>query len=224
MKTAAKPVIIATVFAILGSCAPARFVKPLQKEQDAVSFSFGGPLIIYSGAPIPLPFTTLAYGRGITDKITGFGSLHTTSLLFGNMQSDIGSTIALFERPSKGGVSVTPALQLAYSMSNQKSFRFWPTIDLNGWLHISGSPSYVYAGINSWIETTPKRAHNEVQPRRVVPALTGGYALVRTKWTHQFQVSYIGAGIPNLPGVVDYAGISGKGALGFHYAVSMVFK
>jgi hypothetical protein len=56
------------------NCAPSRFVKPLAKKQQAASFSFGGPIIKFAGAPIPIPFTTLAYGYGLTNKITGFGN------------------------------------------------------------------------------------------------------------------------------------------------------
>src|SRR5690242_18275035 len=79
--------------ALLASCAPCRYVKPLAKKQSAASFSFGGPLIMFSGTPIPVPFTTIGYGYGLTDNVTTYGNVHTTSALFGNAQVDLGSTL-----------------------------------------------------------------------------------------------------------------------------------
>jgi hypothetical protein len=224
MRPTAKWVVVAVSISIFASCAPSRFVKPLQKKEQAVSFSLGGPVIKYSGAPVPMPFTTLAYGRGLTEKITCFGSLHTTSLLFGNLQSDIGSTFLLVEKPGRRGLSATPALQVAYNMGTKNSFRIWPSTDLNGWIHLKESPSYVYGGVDAWFEPSGRRAHDQPQSRHVIPNIHTGIVLAGTKWNHQLQVSYLGAGIPNLPGVVDYVGIGGKGTVGFHYSILFVIK
>jgi hypothetical protein len=134
------------------SCAPSRFVKPLEKSQSAASFSFGGPMIQYDGAAIPIPFTTFAYGYGVANKCTVFGSLHSTSLLFGNLQSDLGATFLLFEKEKKFGVSAAPSLQLAYSMGKAGTFRLWPSADLNWFWHPKERQSYLYDGFNSWFE------------------------------------------------------------------------
>ncbi|MBA2612857.1 MAG: hypothetical protein H0U95_12865 [Bacteroidetes bacterium] len=205
------------------NCAPSRFIKPLEKKQQAASFSFGGPMIQFAGAPIPIPFTTLAYGYGLTNKVTGFGSLHTTSLLFGNLQSDIGTTLKLFEIENKFGLSASPALQIAYNIRNTTGFRVWPSADVNTYFHIMEKPSYIYAGANSWFEFSKYKAHNEIQQRHVIPNLHLGYMIVKPKWQHQFELSYLGLGIPNKPGVVDYIGISGKGTLGFYYCLIRKF-
>lgn len=205
------------------NCAPSRFVKTLEKKQRAASFSFGGPLIKFAGAPIPIPFTTLAYGYGVTDKITGYGSLHTTSLLFGNLQSDIGATVKLFEKENKFGISASPALQLAYNIGTKNSFRIWPSADVNAYFHLNSKPSYLYTGANSWFELSKYKAYEQPQQRHVIPNLHLGYMIVKQKWQHQFQLSYLGIGIPNKPGVVDYIGISGKGTLGFYYSLIRKF-
>ena len=72
------------------SCAPSRFVEPLSKNQQAVSFNIGGSLIDYGGATIPVPLTSLTYAYGLSNKLTAFGSLHTTSLIFNNLQTEVG--------------------------------------------------------------------------------------------------------------------------------------
>ncbi|MBA3682410.1 MAG: hypothetical protein H0W73_14800 [Bacteroidetes bacterium] len=189
------------------NCAPSRFVKPLAKKQQAAAFSFGGPLIKFSGAPIPIPFTTLAYGYGVTDKVTTFASIHTTSLLFGNLQSDIGGTFKLFEKENKFGISASPALQIAYNFRNKTGFKIWPSADLNTYFHFKEKPSYLYCGINSWFEFSKYKAHEQQQKKHANPNLHLGYMIVNPKWQHQFELSYLGIGTPNLPGVVDYIGI-----------------
>ena len=223
MTTAIKYLVIILFVSFFQHCAPSRFVKPLAKKQHAASFSFGGPIIKFAGAPIPMPFTTLAYGYGITDKVTGYASLHTTSLLFGNLQSDIGATIKLFEKENKFGISASPALQIAYNVRNQTGFRVWPSADVNTYFHFNEKPSYLYAGVNSWFELSNYKAHEQVQERHAIPNLHLGYTIVKTKWQHQFELSYLGIGIPNTPSVVEYTGFSGKGALGFYYSLIRKF-
>ena len=204
-------------------CAPSRYVKPLAKNQSAVSFSFGGPLIKFSGAPIPIPFTTLGYGYGITDNVTAYGNLHTTSALFGNAQADLGATFNLYKKENSFGITASPALQIAYNVRNAIGFRVWPSADMNAYFHLTKKPSYLYAGVNSWFEFSKVRAHDEPQQKHVLPNLQIGYVIVKTKWQHQFEFKYLGIGIPNLPGVVDYIGVSGKGSLGIYYSLVRKF-
>jgi hypothetical protein len=207
---------------LFSACAPSRFVKPLEKKQHAASFSFGGPLINYSGAPIPIPFTTLAYGYGLTNQVTVYGGLHTTSLLFGNLQSDLGASIGLLNK-SRFGLSVSPALQLACNLRNKTGFRAWPSVDFNATLHLNQKPSYLYGGVSSWFELASRKAHLETQQRHAIPNLHLGYSLVKSKWQHQFELKYLAAGIPNLPNVVDYVGVSGRGSLGIYYSLIRKF-
>ena len=72
------------------SCAPSRFIEPLSKNQQALSFNIGGSLIDYGGTTIPIPLTSLTYAYGLSNNLTAFGSLHTTSLIFNNLQMEIG--------------------------------------------------------------------------------------------------------------------------------------
>jgi hypothetical protein len=223
MKTLIKSLFTLTLFISLNRCAPSRFVKTLEKKQQVLAFSFGGPLIKFSGAPIPIPFTTVVYANGLSSKITAYGSLHLTSALFGNLQSDIGATFKLFEKENQFGCSASPALQFAYNLRNSSGFRVWPTADLNAYCHLNKKPSYLYAGLNTWFELSSTKAHGEVQQRHIIPNVHAGYTIVNTKWQHQFEFKYLGIGIPNLPGVVDYIGVGGKGSFGFYYSLIRKF-
>ncbi|MBL7903257.1 MAG: hypothetical protein JNK73_14760 [Bacteroidia bacterium] len=222
MKRGIQLLLTAVLFGLF-SCAPSRFVKPLEKNQKAISFSFGGPGIMYSGAPIPIPFSTLAYAQGINSSITAFGALHFTSSLFGNLQADLGASCQLFELESGLGMSAAPALQLAYSVGTAKTLRAWPSGDINVYYHLFKKPSYLYGGLNAWFEFSKYKAHNELQTRHVIPNLQLGYVFVKPKWQHQFEFKFIGMGIPNTPGVVDYVGLNGKGSIGFYYNLIRTF-
>jgi len=211
------------IFLGLFSCAPSRFVKPLEKNQKALSFSLGGPGIMYSGAPIPIPFSTLGYAQGINNSITVFGALHSTSSLFGNLQADLGASCKLFELSSGLGMSASPAIQLAYSVGTAKTLRAWPSGDVNVYYHLFKKPSYLYGGLNIWFEFSKFKAHQELQTRHVIPNLQLGYVLVKKKWQHQFEFKFVGMGIPNTPGVVDYVGLNGKGSVGFYYNLIRLF-
>lgn len=222
MSTIARSLML-IILSGLFSCAPSRFVKPLEKDQEAVSFSFGGPGILFSGAPMPIPFTTIAYARGLHSSITTFGALHLTSSLFGNIQSDAGAVFKLFELESGLGFSATPAVQLAYHLSDKNSFKAWPTFDLNAYVPVFNTPSYVYGGINTWFEFSKYKAHGELQTRHIIPNLQLGLVWVKSKWQHQFELKFLGPGIPNTPGVVDYVGLNGNGSLGLYYQLIRTF-
>jgi hypothetical protein len=211
------------LFSFFQNCAPSRYVKPLTKKQSVASFTFGGALIKYANTPVPLPFTTLGYAYGLTNKTTAFVNLHFTSALFSNLQSDIGTTILLYEKENKFGFSASPALQIAYNVRNRTGLRAWPSLDLNYFMHYKSKPSYLYFGLNTWIEFSKYKAHHEEQERHLIPNFQVGYTRVRTKWQHQFEIKYLGMGIPNLPGVVDYVGIYGKGTLGIFYSLVRKF-
>lgn len=207
----------------LSLCSPSNLVKPLKKSEQTVNFTFGGPLIKFAGAPIPIPFTTLGYNYGVANKFTAFINLHTTSLIFGNLQTTVGGLFSLYEKVNKFGFTISPALQTAYSIRNKTGFRLWPTLDLNAYYHIKEKPSFIYLGANNWFELSKYSAHNEPQTKHILPNIHMGYMLVKPQWQHQFEVKYLGIGIPNLPGVVDYIGISHQGAFGIYYSLIRKF-
>lgn len=216
-------VIIVLVVFMLTKCAPSRYVKPLKKNEQVVSFTLGGPIIQFAGAPIPIPFTTLGYAYGLNDKVSIYSHLNTTSLLFGNLQFDAGTTIGLYEKEKIFGFSMAPALQLVTSLKAQNSFRIFPNCDLNFYYHPKQKESYLYSGLNTWFDLSSEKAHHEPQKTHIIPNLHLGYVIIFNKWNHQFQLAYLGIGIANLPNVVTYIGIKNKGSFGFHYGLTRKF-
>jgi hypothetical protein len=224
MSANAKPVIFTkwaiAALLLLNACAPSRLVKPLKKGEQIVSGSFGGPLIKFSGAPIPLPFTTFSYAKGITDKISGFASLHSTSLLFGNLQTDLGICMDVYTK-NKFGISITPAIQTALSFKSAQAIRLWPSLDAN--FRYEFTKGFLYAGTHSWFEFSKTRANDTKQERWLLPNYHIGFTKTNPKWNHQFEVKLLLPNTSIYPGVVDYMGINGKGAIGLYYCVTRKF-
>ena len=90
--------LIFIAFAALSSCAPMRFVRPLEKKQQAAGISIGGQLIRYHSLTVPVPFLVAGYGYGIDSALTGFATLNVTSALFGNAHLNLGVTRQLLRQ------------------------------------------------------------------------------------------------------------------------------
>jgi hypothetical protein len=205
---------------LLLACTPSRLVKPLKKGEQTVSGSFGGQLIKFGGAVIPIPFTSVAYAKGLNDKASVFGGIHTTALLFANMQVDAGICADVWKK-DKFAFSITPALQTAVSFKDYKSFRLWPSLDWNARYELP--KGFVYAGMHNWFEFSKIRSFDAEQKKFILPGYHIGYTITKTKWQHQLEVKYLLPMTSIYPGVVDYIGINNKGAFGFYYSLCRMF-
>src|SRR5690349_10602934 len=84
------------------SCAPSRFVKPLNKGEQAINLAAGGPVIGYNDIPIPVPLVSTTYSYGIDSGLTAFGTLNITSALYGNAQVEAGVVKRLVKQQGVG--------------------------------------------------------------------------------------------------------------------------
>ena len=104
----------ALLLALSFGCSPTRIVKPLSKGEQLVGANLGGPLIKFGGAPIPIPYTSAFYAKGINNKTTAFGSVHLTALAFGVFQTDFGICREVYYNEKwQLGASVNPAMHIA---------------------------------------------------------------------------------------------------------------
>lgn len=225
---------------LLQSCGPSRFVEPLKKRENAISASLGGPMLNVPGvATMPIPFTSLTYGRGITDNITAYGSWYSTAAIFGTFQFDAGATVRLLESENqKHGLSTTGGFNFATDRWEWNS-KFWPQLDVNYYwkynkrfqvqddlLTKGGTPTanLLYAGIGTWYELSGKRSHDVKQETRVIPMLNIGHNLNGKKWTLTTEVKLIAPFSSNENIVVDYVSLTGRtGATGIYIGVTRRF-
>jgi hypothetical protein len=226
MKASKFPVMIyGLLLFILGaqSCAPSRIIKPLEKGEQSLSTNLGGPLIKFGSAPIPIPLTSVMYARGLDNKTTAFGSLHTTSLLFGVIQTDIGICREIYTSEKlQLGLSVNPVLNFAFD-TWEANAKLWPELDLNIHKDLFSKKGFVYLGAANWFEFSSTRAHGETQKTHWLINPHIGFNWAPKKWAYNIEAKYLAPGKNNQPNVVDYIGIQGKGALGVYFSIAKKF-
>jgi hypothetical protein len=207
----------------ISACAPARFVEPVPKDHVNITAALGGPLFDFAGTTIPMPLSSLAAGYGLTDNTSLFGGIHTTALLFKDIQLDLG---ALHEINKQNdyvpGISLSPVVNILVAMRDG-AFRIWPEADVNFYWHYSGTDNLIYLSNSNWFELSGTRAGGAEQPHHWIANLGVGHRFESEHWQYTTEVKYLAVGLPNLPNAVDYHGISGNGAFGIYLALTRKF-
>lgn len=215
--------VLISVVLLTQRCAPSRFVKPLAKNENALSVNLGGALIHYGKAVTPLPLTSLMYGRGLSKSTTAFGSVHLTSALFGNFQTDLGLCHRLYKNDSlRFGITLNPAINMVYDKW-EKNFRAWPQLDINAYKDMMHQKGFVYLGLTNWIELTSTRAHGEPQNTLLLINPHVGFTYSPKKWSYSIECKFLAMNHKNVPNVVDYVGIKQHGAVGLYLNVMRKF-
>jgi hypothetical protein len=222
---------------LLWSCAPTRFVKPLEKGQHALLGNFGGPMAKVPGiGVIPIPFTSFGYGYGLTDNTTIFGNLHTTSLLFGVGQTDIGVSQQIWKNEGMG-VSVQPEMNILVDFYTGAN-RFWPQLDANYYFDYNSITSKskrngsdkrrvltIYGGISNWFDPYLTESQGRKNQQFWIPSVQLGHLWQQNNWNYNLEFKILAPIYSNENIVVDYPSLMGKyGAMGMYFGVTYRFK
>ena len=225
---------------LLGACGPARHVVPLEHKENAVSASFGGPLVDVPGVTtLPLPFTSVGYARGLTPNITVAGNWYSTSALFGVAQFDAGASIRMLESVNhRHGFSTYIGSNLAVD-AVESTTKLWPQLDMHYYWRYNRKeqvqsdmfnksnrpvPNLIYAGIGSWWELSGTKAHGQDQKDFVVPMLNIGHNLNWKRWSFKTELKLIAPFSTNNKLVVDYKSVMGdRGATGVFLGLTRTF-
>ena len=203
----------------MSACAPSRFIQPLNEGEQAIGFNLGGSLIDYNGATIPVPLTSITYGKGVSEKLTAFGSLHTTSLLFNNFQAEVG--ILSEFRKQEGWIpafSSTLVLNFVSELSEGNP-KLWPQIDGNAYWSFKDNKQLPYIGYSLWID--PKIINSNgigiINPHI-------GYRYQIGSWDLSAEMKLLAPGHDKSKVFVPYQSLQGdKGATGLYFNVSKRF-
>jgi hypothetical protein len=209
---------------LLSGCAPTRVVRTLPKGQAAVSAGIGGPLISYKSTMIPMPLTSVSGAYGITEGLSGFAGIHTTSLAFGLFQADLGVTQKLLE--SKGyrpGLTISPVANLMLDKW-QYHFKFYPEADINVYWEYGKRRSYCYLGMFNWFELAAKRAFGQDQPYHWLQGFSIGNTFCGSKWSFTVEGKYIAPFYSNRDLVVTYGSLGSTGAIGIYFGTTRKFS
>lgn len=207
----------------LSACAPARFVKPLEKNEQAVNLSLGGPLFEFSDMVIPMPLLTATYGYGIDSTLTGFAGANITSAFFGNVQLEAGVTKQIAKQNGYWpALSITPVLNFVYRDKDAK--KLYPQIDITAFREFNNKRNYWYAGVSNWFELAGEKAHEQEQENRWLLSPFIGQSFSRKKWDFTIEAKVIAPHISYESNVVDYKSPFGKhGAFGIYFGYTRKF-
>lgn len=231
-----KILFISSICLLWSSCAPARFVEPLQKGEQVLTGNFGGPLAKVPGIGIiPIPFSSLGYGRGLSNQTTVFGNLHMTSLAFGVGQFELGASQKIWHNDRMGISSQlnTNILIDFYTSAN----RIWPQLDANYYFKYGKQSkpeqldamckvyhrnyNMIYAGLSNWFDFYQIEAQGRPNNELWIPCIQIGNQWVRPKWSYQAEIKLLAPNYSNQDIVVPYPSVfETKGATGLYFGIT----
>lgn len=208
---------------IASACNPTRVVKPLGKGELQGGVSLGGPAITMGSLPVLVPLTSIHAAYGYSENTSVFGSLQTTSLLFGVIHTDIGVTKHI--KKQNGYMPAISTSAIVNFMVDRWDWRssVLPQLDVNFYWQYKQKPNVLYTGLQNWLELRTTRAHGEIQPVNWLPAISLGHQWVKQKYNWQLEARYIGFTQSNKNIVVDYISPGNNGALGLYFGVQRKF-
>lgn len=202
---------------LVQSCAPSRFVEPLQKKELSIGGCLGGPVIDFGG-PIPMPLTSIEVGYGLDTHLTAFGGLHSTAAFFGNLQMDLGVSYQFLEQKKYiPNLSVSPSVNFVYDFGD-KTGKLWPILDVNAFWNYGQRRNYFYLGVNNYFELSgtmandqPQKTHWLFNPQ--IGHITKGK---QENWQLTTEIKFLGPNLDNSKAFIPYKSLTGThGATGF---------
>ncbi len=157
----------------LFSCASVKTVKPMNKEEKKLTADLGGPMIKFSGLPIFIPLTSVGAGYGFSNSVSGFASLHTTSLLYGTLQLETTANLAL-KNLAHSGFTTNVGIYTFFRFRESKA-SFYPLIDLSYYWHYTRQEKYLYTSLTFLRELHRRKAYEKLVENRIIPNFIIGH-------------------------------------------------
>lgn len=207
----------------LANCSPSPLIRPLAKSEQAISATFGGPLIGYSNLTIPIPFVMAGYEYGLKENLSLSCESNLTSLSFGDLNLKTGALYELFAPSGKiPGVSIAPAFHFMLD-TWEWHFRFYPQLDANSYWAYGKNQNLVYTGLENWFELLSKNEYGKKVTQHWIPILKIGHTFMRPKSQYTLEVKDIAFTNSNKDLVVGYKTPFDHGALGLYFGYARKF-
>lgn len=209
------------IISIFTNCSTTRFVEPLEKDEIAIGANAGGPIISLGDNVIPLPLSSVYVGYGYKENLTLYGGLHTTSLLFSNLQFDLGARKDLFE-----GYSIYPSISGALGINGIVGFRefkprFFPELNVNAYWKYGKWRTYT--GAQTWFDFYKNFKPTYGFGGFFVPSLVLGQDVKIGDWRIGLEYKRLAFNVPTENSVVNYITFGGIGAQGVYLSCSKSF-
>ena len=201
-------IVILFVF-VCASCAPTRYVVPLNKREKSVSASYGGPIFKEDGIPMPLPLVNITYAKGKTNSLTYFGGLQLSPLLNGYFAGEIGA-LKEWKWWSKRKLGITTNFVANAVYEAYSGFHFFPQFDANLYWHFKSDPHYfcdcpgdpkwkmfVYTGFQTHYNLVSNYIFTDPFKDDVMFSPHAGYSFGTDSWRLSTEVKWIQPWVDN---------------------------
>lgn len=204
--------LLVVISALLIGCNATRIIQPLDEGVTQISVSAGGPII---GSPLPL--SSIGVAHGFSDKLTFFGGMQMTDLLFNTLQFDLGASFGLREPLAwKPGISAYVALN-PITETRAWSFNLFPETAINAyWLF--KDKHLPYFGGTIWYD--PAYGNNALGNGKIIhPTIYLGYNYQGARWTYGIEGKWLNLNKTLAIPQVQHTSIGGKGGVGVYLKV-----
>lgn len=203
------------------SCASIKTVEPLRKGEVKATADMGGPMINFNRIPLFIPLSSIGCAIGISDNVSVFSSVHTTSLMYKTFQLETSANTSLY-RFDKSGFSANWGVYSFCGLRDNK-WAFYPYADINYYIHYNNKSHFAYFSFTSMIELHQKKAFDEPITKRIIPNLTLGHRWVNKKHEWGMELKYLSFNKDNRNIVVDYIAPGNKGSFGLYMSYAKKF-
>lgn len=206
------------LLAALAGCALSHGVRPVGENKVAIDASLGGPVADYMGGKKPLPLTMVGLTYGLSDQTNLHGGIYPSSLaMFGLVGVEVGASHLVLEpagaRPAimVDGTVIGLGGNLA---EGPPDGGFMP------YAQASVMASWAYGERGHLIYTGPE-VLAQPSPVHAIPGWTLGHRLNAGRWGIGTELGWMAPHWDNLPPVVEYVGIAGRGAITVNLGVTV---
>ncbi len=209
---------LALVLSLGSGCALSHGVRPIGEKKVAIDASLGGPIADYMGGKKPLPLSMVGATYGLTDKTNLHGGLYPSSLaMFGLVGFEMGASHLVVQPDGPVPALMVDGTLVAFA-GNMASGP--PDGGFRAFLQTSLMASWAYGQNEHLIYTGPEFI-TQPSPFRSIPGWAVGHRFNAGRWGIGTELGWLAPFWDNLPPVVEYVGIGGRGALSFNLGVSV---
>lgn len=210
---------------ILSACGVHHSARPLDKGEHRVGATFGGPMVAFGGAVIPLPNLVVQGASGVAelnDKPLELDyGLNVTALAFGQLGLHLGGSYLLLEQ--KGAIPALSVTDRIYIYNNYisptttpeaKGFSFVDQLEVTAsWLV---KEQLIYGGLAQYTDLK--------SPGLILSPFMGlDLSHGSGPWSVQIEGRYMGVNLSKEVNTIEWVGVGDRGAVAFNLGFSRTF-
>ena len=206
------------IASLLQGCALSHGVRPVGEGNVALDVGLGGPIVDYMGGHNPVPLSQIGITYGLSDKTNLHGGFYPSgAAMFGLVGFEAGASHLVLEQDGGRPAVMVDGTLIGIGGDIGEGA---PEGGFRPYLQTSAHGSWGYGSREHLVYTGPEFI-SQVAPLDSVFGWTLGHQANFGRWGLGTEVGWMAPFWDNLPPVVDYAGIGGRGAVSINFGVQV---